>query len=411
MQGYEQSRGPEAPSEAGAHASPAATALSALDVEAYLEEARALIIDEIRAIVPRNRRGAGRLYELMLDYPLRAAKALRPALCIASCRALGGRTETVLRSAAVLELYHNAFLIHDDVEDDSEKRRGSDTLHRAHGVPIAVNVGDGMLALALQPLLDNMASLGMGKALRILKTVGEMARATAEGQAMELAWIRAGRWDQHARDYVRMVYKKSAWYSFVTPVALGAICAGASATATRLLQQFATLLGVAFQIQDDVLNLTAREQDYGKEILGDLWEGKHTLILLHALQHAGDAERERAVAILRKPRTSEPSADPARLAPLLDALTRDGELSVAGRHRLEMACATAAQPAAKTADDVAFLATLVERAGSIAFARSMARRRAERALRTLAAAGRFLRPSVHHDFMRGLATFVVERNW
>jgi geranylgeranyl pyrophosphate synthase len=178
-----------------------------------------------------------------------------------------------------------------------------------------------------------------------------------------------------------------------------------------LLQHFATLLGVAFQIQDDVLNLTAREQDYGKEILGDLWEGKHTLILLHALQHTGDAERERAVAILRKPRTSEPSAEPGRLAPLLDELTRRGELSVAGRHELEAAWHGRAGTEAKTADDVAFLAALVERAGSIPFARAMARRRAERALRTLAAAGPFLRPSVHHDFMRGLATFVVERNW
>jgi geranylgeranyl diphosphate synthase type II len=88
----------------------------------------------------------------MLDYPLREAKALRPAMCIATCRALGGSTEGVLQSATVLELYHNAFLIHDDVEDESEKRRDGTTLHRAHGVPVAINVGDGMLALALEPL-------------------------------------------------------------------------------------------------------------------------------------------------------------------------------------------------------------------------------------------------------------------
>lgn len=387
------------------------SALDSADVEAYLEGARTLVIEEIRAIVPRNRRGAGRLYELMLDYPLRSAKALRPALCIASCRALGGRTETVLRSAAVLELYHNAFLIHDDVEDDSEKRRGADTLHRAHGVPIAVNVGDGMLALALQPLLDNMASIGMGNALRILQTVGAMARATAEGQAMELEWIRAGRWDQRQRDYIRMVYKKSAWYSFVTPVALGAICADAENTTARALRRFATLLGVAFQIQDDVLNLTATEPEYGKEIQGDLWEGKHTLILLHALQGCTDAERRRAEAILCRPRTDESTVQRRRLDPVLAALVQNGELTPAGRNALDTALQATPRLVAKTPDDVAFLAALVERAGSIAFARSMARRRAARALRTLETCGRGLRPSVHLDFMRGLARFVVERNW
>jgi len=386
-------------------------ALGSSEIEAYLDEARDLVLDEIRLMVPRDQRGSGRLYDLMLDYPLRAAKALRPALCIASCRALGGRTETVLRSAAVLELYHNAFLIHDDVEDDSEKRRGADTLHRVHGVPIAVNVGDGMLALALQPLLDNMASIGMGNALRILKTVGEMSRATAEGQAMELAWIRAGRWDQRRRDYVRMVYKKSAWYSFVTPVTLGAICASAEDPPTRALRRFATLLGVAFQIQDDVLNFTGTEHQYGKEILGDLWEGKHTLILLHALQHCTPTEHCRAEGILQKPRGGESSVLPQGFAAVLESLVRVGDLTPAGRDALDAVWHGESRPPAKTVDDVAFLAALVERAGSIAFARSMARRRAERALQTLEHGSRFFRPSVHFDFMRGLARFVVERSW
>ena len=107
------------------------------DLTAYLDEARALVIDEIRRWIPEDDRFRDVLYAPLLDYPLRPAKALRPALCIATCRALGGSLEAVLPTAAVLELYHNAFLIHDDVEDGSEKRRDADTLHRAHGVPIA----------------------------------------------------------------------------------------------------------------------------------------------------------------------------------------------------------------------------------------------------------------------------------
>src|SRR4051812_13333371 len=95
----------------------------------YLTEARDLVMVELREIVPNNRYGPI-LYDLMMKYPLRAAKGLRPALCMATCRALGGRLHDVLRTAAVIELYHNAFLIHDDIEDGSLMRRGFPTLHR-----------------------------------------------------------------------------------------------------------------------------------------------------------------------------------------------------------------------------------------------------------------------------------------
>jgi len=115
-----------------------------MTLRAYLDDCRGLVEAEIRRIVPADGRRGAALYDLMLDYPLREAKGLRPALCIATCRALGGKLEAVLRSAAVLELYHNAFLIHDDIEDESIMRRGGPTLHRTHGIPVAVNVGDAM---------------------------------------------------------------------------------------------------------------------------------------------------------------------------------------------------------------------------------------------------------------------------
>src|SRR5947209_425304 len=101
----------------------------------YLDECRGLVMDEIHTIIPRNRYRAI-LYDLMLEYPLRPGKAFRPSLCVATCRALGGRLQDVLRTAAVLELYHNAFLLHDDVEDGSLMRRGYPTLHRDYGMPI-----------------------------------------------------------------------------------------------------------------------------------------------------------------------------------------------------------------------------------------------------------------------------------
>src|SRR5690349_11959716 len=99
-------------------------AMTSTELMSYLEECRDLAIQEIRRLIPAREQAGTSLYELILDYPLREAKGLRPALCIASCRALGGKLDAVARSAAVLELYHNAFLIHDDIEDGSLMRRG-----------------------------------------------------------------------------------------------------------------------------------------------------------------------------------------------------------------------------------------------------------------------------------------------
>src|SRR5260221_5175409 len=105
-------------------------------LDEYMSECRQLILEELDRRMPRSSRCRPVLYDLMLDYPLREAKALRPTLCIATARALGGSLEAVVPTACVLELYHNAFLIHDDVEDDSDRRRGGATLHRRFGVPV-----------------------------------------------------------------------------------------------------------------------------------------------------------------------------------------------------------------------------------------------------------------------------------
>jgi len=231
--------------------------LASAELGVYLEEIRGLVLCEIDRIIPRDARYDADLYNLMRDYPFRAAKGLRPALCYAICRAFGGSEEAILPTAAVFELYHNAFLIHDDVEDGSQLRRDRPTLHVAHGVPIAVNVGDAMLALCLQPLLDNTRLLGVGKSLRILEIIARMARESAEGQALELGWIRRRSWSLSDCDYLRMVHKKTTWYSFLAPMLVGAVVGGTDARTELRLRLLASLMGTAFQIQDDILNLVA----------------------------------------------------------------------------------------------------------------------------------------------------------
>ena len=171
-----------------------APSITGSTLDHYLQDVRSLVIEELQSQLPPDGPWTGRLYERMLDYPLRAAKALRPALCIATCRALGGALGSVLPTATSLELFHNAFLVHDDVEDGSELRRGGPTLCREVGVPVAVNVGDGMLAMALRPLLRNSRLLGVQQGLAVMERVVEMAQRSAEGQALELEWIRTGTW-------------------------------------------------------------------------------------------------------------------------------------------------------------------------------------------------------------------------
>ncbi|MDX1468263.1 MAG: polyprenyl synthetase family protein [Acidimicrobiia bacterium] len=368
----------------------------------YMEESRSLVTAEIERLFGPNEERTSGLYELILDYPLREGKALRPTLAIATCRALGGYLEAVLPTSATLELYHNAFLIHDDIEDDSLMRRGRPTLHLEHGVPIAVNVGDAMLVLSLEPLLENIEVVGLGPALKILEAVARMSRHSVEGQAIELEWVRENRWDLSDDDYRRMVVEKTGWYSFITPTQIGAIVAGATPQQVAQLEEFATELSVAFQITDDLLNLHADVERYGKEIGGDLWEGKRTVMLLHAIRTASAQDAERARSILAKPRPTGVRRDP-RLDETLDELLKAGDLTSGGQAAIDSLRTTA-----KTSDDVEWLLDLLIRQQSAVYAARMARKHAELAdiaLRSLD----WIPRNRHRDILEDLIAFVHER--
>ena len=238
----------------------------------------------------------------MKDFIDRAGKGLRPALCIATARALGGRAEDVLPAAAGLEMLHNAFLVHDDIEDGSDSRRGVPTMHRRVGVPIAVNTGDAMNALAMRLFRKTGERLGPAAAMRIFDEVDHLVVETLEGQAMELGWVRDNDLTVGPDDYLRLVLKKTAWYSFIHPMRIGAIVANGDDRNLDRFDRFGYLLGLAFQITDDVLNLNGNVARYGKEINGDLWEGKRTLVLTHALGHANRTDRAWISSFLARPR-------------------------------------------------------------------------------------------------------------
>ncbi|AKK27208.1 polyprenyl synthetase family protein [Mycobacterium sp. EPa45] len=380
--------------------------MAARPLDDYLALCKDACDGEIARLYGPGEREKGGLYDLILDYPLRGGKALRPALSIAACLGLGGHLEAVLPTAATLELYHNAFLIHDDIEDESWWRRGKPTLHIDHGVPIAINVGDAMLSLSLQPLLDNVERVGLGPALRILRAVAKMTRLTVDGQALELEWVRSNSWRLNDADYLKMVELKTSWYTFITPLQAGAIAAGAGPERMEPLESFGRYLGAAFQITDDLLNLRGDPQEYGKEIGGDLWEGKRTLMLLHALRHAEPQDQAQVVAILAKRR---PSADgELGLTELLDALTTRGHLSESGRAELEARLQGHQPTECKGIDEIRWLYELMHDVGSLRHARDVAADHAEKAAAVLASLDWFPH-SRHRDVLADLVDYVHGR--
>jgi len=214
-------------------------------------------------------------------------------------------------SAAALELLHNAFLVHDDVEDESDERRGRPTLHALHGVPVAVNVGDALTLLGLRALIDNRARLGPRLTMLILEEAERMARETVEGQAVELGWRRDNVLDLGESDYLAMVLKKTCWYTTIWPSRVGALIGTRSDRDLDRFIRFGFFLGAAFQIQDDLLNLLGDPARYGKEIDGDIWEGKRTVMLIHLLGAASADERARLADFLARPRAERSAEDVA----------------------------------------------------------------------------------------------------
>jgi geranylgeranyl diphosphate synthase, type II len=273
------------------------------------------------------------LYELLADYPRRGGKMLRASLCIAMARATGAAIEDAIPSAVSIELMHNALLVHDDIEDASDQRRGTPTLHALHGVPLAINAGDAMGLLSLRPLKDNVHRLGLATALRIFEETERMAWESTEGQALELGWRRDNLTDVTDEDYLRMVLQKTCWLAAIYPLRVGCLIGARGRLPLDPLIRLGFFYGAAFQIQDDLLNLEAGPA-YGKELNGDLLEGKRTLMIIHALRHGTDGQRRALTAFLARPRAERSPPAVARVRALLQ---RTGAIAHARRVALGLA--------------------------------------------------------------------------
>ncbi len=287
-------------------------------VEARLADYRAQVDGALARYLP-DREPRRHLYDLVRSYPLRAGKGLRPALCIASAVAFGAAPEAAVASAAAIEMFHNGFLIHDDIEDGSEFRRGLPTLHREHGLALALNAGDAVLVLAMRPIFDNLFRLGPLLTHAIAAEIEHMVVETVEGQALELGWMRDNDCALVPDDYLRMCLKKTCWYTVIHPLRIGALIGSGGTARPERLDRFGYFLGAAFQIQDDLLNLIGERERYGKEIGGDILEGKRTMMLIHLLSTVGTRDKAWLHRFLARPREKRSAADVARVLDLMDA--------------------------------------------------------------------------------------------
>jgi geranylgeranyl diphosphate synthase type I len=225
------------------------------------------------------------LYEASRHIVLSGGKHLRPYLVMKSCEVVGGDPESAIPYASALELLHNFTLVHDDVMDHDEIRRGRPTVHVKWGVPIAIASGDFLFAKVFQAMVEPalLGKLSSDRAIECVKRVTDATIALCEGQVLDMSYPANGIVNEE--DYLEMVGGKTASL-FRACAETGAIVGGGRPEEVDMLGSFAWNAGIGFQIVDDVLCLTADEKTLGKPAGSDIREGKKTLIVVHALSNA-----------------------------------------------------------------------------------------------------------------------------
>ena len=236
-------------------------------------------------------------------------KRLRPALVVMSAKAFGYTGGYHHNLAAVVEFIHTATLLHDDVVDESELRRGHATASALFGNAASVLVGDFLYSRAFQMMVEV-------NDMRVMQTLADATNIIAEGEVLQL--LNCHDADVDAANYLHVIHCKTAKL-FEAAMRLGAILAGESEVMEQAAAKYGMHLGTAFQLVDDVLDYSANEQETGKNLGDDLSEGKPTLPLIYAMQH-GDANQ---VALVRQ---AIEQGDIARFADVLQVITQTGAL-------------------------------------------------------------------------------------
>jgi len=236
------------------------------------------------------------LYEASLHLVKAGGKRLRPTIAALTCRLVGGCEDTVIPAASALELIHVFTLIHDDIMDRDDMRRGVPTVHVVWGEPMAITAGDLLFAKALESAAG-LAERGVD-ASRVVEVMRRLAKATAivaEGQALDMLFEK--REDVSIEEYMDMIRRKTGALIEASST-IGGLACGASREDVERLSAYGINIGVAFQIQDDILGIYGSEERLGKPVYSDLREGKKTLLTIYALKHLDEDKAQHVRRVL-----------------------------------------------------------------------------------------------------------------
>ena len=326
------------------------------DVKKELAKISKRLDGPIDKLLPREK--PDNLTAATIQYPLAGGKRMRPAMVLAAAGAVGGDKKKAMPLAVAIEYIHNFTLIHDDYMDGDEKRRGMTTIHVGYGGPTAILAGDALFARAFEVIsyLDVPSDVMRDVLKVVTKAVWDLAR----GQQMDVN--NENGTEVTMEEYIETIRLKTS-VLFAAGAAGGALIGGADKRTVKAIHEYAMLLGVAFQMFDDVLGLIGDPVKLGKSVGNDIRKGKSTVMVTHALKNI---RNERTMKEFRS------------VLGKIDASEKD------------------IQKARK----------IIEDAGSVDFALAMATDYTKRAIAKL----KVLKPSKDKEFMIALAEFAMKRD-
>ncbi|MCW1949272.1 MAG: polyprenyl synthetase family protein [Candidatus Shapirobacteria bacterium] len=244
-------------------------------------------------------------FTMVSDYPHRKGKYIRPSLVLLTAQSMGFSLDKALSTAAAMQLSEDWILNHDDIEDQSEQRRGLPAIQKIYGDHLALNAGDALHILMWQVLSRNFSLLDKNIAEQIQQEFFTMLNRTILGQTIEIKWIEDHRYDLKIDDVLLIAESKTCYYTISGPMRLGAILAGATKDQLNSIYKFGLSLGKSFQIIDDLLDLTSDFSGQKSQVGNDIYEGKRTTILIHLLENIDSQNKTKLIEILNKSRTQK----------------------------------------------------------------------------------------------------------
>ena len=301
-------------------------------------------------------------FDMVSEYPKRQGKYIRPTLVMLTAQAMGLDPKLAISTAAAMQISEDWILGHDDIEDQSENRRGLPAIQKIYGNELALNAGDALHVLMWQVLGQNFSP-------KIFQEFFTMLNRTILGQTIEIKWTKDNRFDLSEEDILLILESKTGYYTIAGPMRLGAILAGASDPQLESIYQFGVMLGRSFQIIDDLLDLTSDFGGQKKQIGNDIYEGKRTIMLVHLLNNIGFQDKSKLQSILQKPRPQ------------------------------------------KTATEVAWVIDQMKNTGSLDYSRELATKFSKKAIEIFDTELKFLSKEPFRSQLRSAIDFIINRNY